>query len=48
MDLNKDGDCADDGENVTYNLFVDTNNIQVISRNDNTGTLGSTSNCSVY
>jgi len=35
MDLNEDGDCADDGENVTYALYT-SDGITKLGRNDNT------------
>ena len=34
MDLNGDGDCADAGENVLYQLFSNSDNIQCLGRND--------------
>jgi len=36
MDLNENGDCADDGENVTYSLYDNTDGIPVLGRDDNT------------
>ena len=36
MDLNKDGDCADTGENLTYAIYTTGNGVKALGRRDNT------------
>jgi type IV pilus assembly protein PilW len=39
-DLNSDEDIIDTGENLTYSLYIASDGIQKLGRNDNTGGLG--------